>query len=147
MEQITYKGEVIAVIVRAKHHVDNVEFLSQEDDPLQVGLLRRHAKQSAAAHRRSYKPQTVSVMQQVIYVIQGELRLTLYDEKTELAILELNMSDGDIALLKKHAHGVDFLAETLILEVKQGPYPGVKDAKILLKKPSNRPSAARKIIV
>lgn len=130
-ESIIYKDEEIAVLFRKVHSVSGVAFLTDDDDTLQVGLLRRVTGQVAAPRRRSYTPQTVDTMQQTIYVIEGALEITLYDQTNEEIISVIEMHVGDVIFLRKHAHGVKFTQDSLILETKQGPYPGNQSGDLL----------------
>lgn len=132
LESIVYKDEEIAVLFRNVRSVSGVTFLTNDDDDtLQVGLLRRATGQAAAPRRRSYTPQTVDTMQQTIYVIEGALEVTLYDEISEEIISVIEMHVDDIIFLRKHAHGVKFTQDSLILETKQGPYPGNQPSDLL----------------
>jgi quercetin dioxygenase-like cupin family protein len=142
IERIKHKGEEIAIIVRHDHPVEGAEFITDDANPLQVGMLRRHAGQIAPAHKHLYEPQVIDVLQEIIYVVEGKLRLTIYDGESEEVIKQTEMTAGDMVIHKKEAHGVEFLEETLIYEVKQGPYPGDKEAKVFLKKAKPSTSAS-----
>lgn len=70
-------------------------------------------------------------MQQMIYVIEGVLKVTLYDEVTEEQIVSLRIQAGDVILLRSQAHGVEFIEDSLILETKQGPFPEMQPDALL----------------
>lgn len=131
IDQVIYKGEEIAVLAHDTHQTADVTFLTNNDDTLQVGLLRRPAGRAAAPRRRIYAPQVIGAMQQMIYVIEGTVTITLYDEVTEEGITTIEMHAGDAIFLRKQAHGVHFTKDSLILETKQGPYVGNQPSALL----------------
>lgn len=135
IDRIKHKGKEVAILIRHGHEVEQAEFLTSLDEPMQVGLLNRSAGQIAPAHRHIFPETKVNSLYEFIYVVKGHLRMNIYDERTEKLIYQTDMIAGDAILHKAQAHGVEFLEETLIYEVKQGPYPGDKHAKVYLKKP------------
>lgn len=132
IERIVHNGEIVAIIARDVSRIKDVEFLTDPQDSLQVGILRRQIGQKVGPHKRHYKEQLISSMHQAVHVLQGSLLLKIYDENTEQIIRSLRMNAGDVVTLQKHGHGIEFLEETLILEIKQGPYPGENNARLLL---------------
>ncbi|RLE74745.1 MAG: hypothetical protein DRJ44_06975, partial [Thermoprotei archaeon] len=71
-----------------------------------------------------------SIGQEAMYIIRGRILLTLYTldrEKKDSIILE----EGDLAIVNQ-GHEIEFLEDTLLLEIKQGPYPGSEKDKVFL---------------
>jgi hypothetical protein len=132
IERVTYEGELVAVIFRNATSVEDVQFVTGIESSLQVGVLRRDAGQVADPHYHLYEPQVIRSMQEVIFVVRGRLRLSMYDTATGLVFASSVLATGDGVVHMAQGHGVEFLEATTIFEVKQGPYPGDAEAKVLL---------------
>jgi hypothetical protein len=65
--------------------------------------------------------------QEVFHVVYGKVQVDLYKrgKKMNSCILK----DGDTILLAFSGHGIKFLEDTRMIEVKQGPYRGIKKEK------------------
>ncbi len=132
MERIKYKGEEIAIVVRHDYQAEGAEFFTEDANPLQVGLIKYSPGHVITPHKHLYEAQTIDEMQEVIYIIRGKARLTMYDVETKEIIKQTELAAGDFLLHKKQAHGFEYLEETVIFEVKQGPYQGSQEAKLYL---------------
>lgn len=136
-EQVSYKGKVIAMIFRHDVAVSGVRFFTDEQNPFQVGEHRRPKGTKLAPHIHVMeKPLTIDVIQEILFVKEGKIRVTLYTKQGNVIEKKI-LKQGDSMLLMEQGHGVDVLEDARIFEVKQGPYPGTMHAKIYLsgKKP------------
>lgn len=141
MESIKYQGDEIAIVIRANYQVDGAKFFTGGDNPLQVGLIKYSAGHTIAPHKHLFKPEMIKEMQEVIYIVRGRARLKMYDADTKEVIAQTELLAGDFLLHKQQAHGFEYLEETVIFEVKQGPYQGIQDAKLYLEpQTSNSPA-------
>ena len=132
VEEITYQGKVLAKVFRGNQVEDGVQFFTSQDNPFQVGMHSRKKGVSLTPHIHVLeKPLVVDVIQEILFVQSGKIRLTLYTDQGKV-IERKTLATGDSVLLLSGAHGVDILEDAKIFEVKQGPYPGVKHAKIYL---------------
>ncbi len=134
LEKVLLKGKLVAIIYRKDIPVDGVKFLTEESNPFQIGLhnQQKGVKLSPHMHKIS-QPIIVNEIQELLYVVSGKIRITLYDSKGE-KIAKKTLTDGDSILLLSQGHGVDFLETSKIFEVKQGPYPGTANAKLYFEK-------------
>ncbi len=127
--------DILAIIVKkiAREKLENgMTIYSNPSDPIQAGYLKRSKGYKAKPHYHPNFPDTKvkPVRQEVIYVLKGSVRLTLYTldgEKISSVILE----EGDLAIIYQ-GHEVEFLEESLLLEIKQGPYSGREKDKVML---------------
>lgn len=79
------------------------------------------------------KPIIIEEIQEVLLVLSGAIKLTCYT--TEGVLLESRiLNTNDSVILLREGHQIEYLEETRMFEVKQGPYPGHKNAKIYIKK-------------
>ena len=133
-DTISYNDRPVAIIIRSTIDVDNIAFFTDPDNPLQVGLHHRPKGMKLVPHIHTMeKPVVVDEIQEVLMILSGSIRLTMYTRDGDV-IGERILNTGDSVLLLREGHQVEYLEETRMFEVKQGPYPGMKNAKIFLKK-------------
>lgn len=100
-------------------------FLTPDDFPQQVGVLRRLAGESVAphAHRPKTYPAATVPTQETIVVTRGRVEVDLFDVDYSPATT-LGLSPGDVIVLMNGGHGLRYVEDATIIEVKQGPYEG-----------------------
>ncbi len=132
VEPILYENDEIACVYRASIPVSERLFLTDENNPFQIGLHDRKKGAKVPAHLHNcFTPLTVTEIQEFLYVVSGTIRVTMLDkDMKEIAVKDL--TTGDSMLLRRQAHRVEFLDDARIIELKQGPYPGHHDAKTYL---------------
>lgn len=132
IEKISHLGQDIAIIVRSDHQVDNLEFFTQDQDPLQVGMHDKKKGVKLTPHIHLSNTKVVNEIQEVLYLVSGKVKVTFYTidgDEVSSAVLE----KGDSLIHLRGGHGFEILEDAKIFEVKQGPYPGTKHAKIYFK--------------
>jgi mannose-6-phosphate isomerase-like protein (cupin superfamily) len=133
---ITYQGKTVALIIRAEHKVHDLEFFTPESNPLQVGIHHKPARIKIAPHAHCAQDIHIQDVHEVFYIINGKVRLTMYAHRTGQKIRSVILKTGDSAVHMGEGHGLDFLDETKLFEVKQGPYRGVTTSKIYFNYPN-----------
>ncbi len=126
----TKENKLLAITFPASLFVDGIRFLTPTEFPLQVGLIQsKNEPREVKAHiHRNFK-YDVSTTQELIYVIKGGARAIIYDDNfKEVDVIELKK--GDFMLQVSGGHSFDIEEGSRLLEVKQGPYPGDKEAKV-----------------
>jgi hypothetical protein len=121
MEEIAYKGETIALIVRKGFKQDGISFFSSECHPLQLGAMVRPKKYRITPHIHKPVRRLTSRTQEVLFVQSGEVRVDFYSLNKKF-LTSRKLSAGDIVLFVQAGHGIEFLKKTVIFEVKNGPY-------------------------
>lgn len=120
---IHHEGKPIAHIVRAVRSASRTEFITDPQDKQQVGFIVYPQGGIIPRHvHRPYVRQVVG-MSEVLLVRQGRMEADFYsDDKQylESRILE----QGDLLVLISGGHGFRCLEDTVLLEIKQGPYIG-----------------------
>ena len=103
---------------------DGLNFFSQDEDFIQVGVWGYGAGKELKAHIHNEVKREVLWTQEVLFVRFGKLRANIFDtSKTKVAELEVNV--GDVIILLRGGHGYDILEDgTQVLEIKNGPYVG-----------------------
>lgn len=122
IEKISYKNKIIAIVFRRYITVKGVKFLSEDQSSLQVGVHNREKAVKLAPHiHKLIKFPTIKTIQEVLFLKQGKIRITLYTKQGNI-ISQKILTGGDSILLQDLGHGVDFLEDSQVFEVKQGPY-------------------------
>jgi cupin fold WbuC family metalloprotein len=126
VERIEGEGKPIAIIVRNDFNQPGVNFFSPFEFSQQLGILIHPPGHEVKPHVHNLIARDVRVTQEVLFIIEGKIEITLYKENKEF-IASLVLTQGDTILLAYGGHGIKILEPSKILEVKQGPYAGMED--------------------
>ena len=126
LEYIYSEGELIAVILRDRFSSNKIEFLTPDNLSQQLGFLPHKKGDIIQAHRHIYNKREVHFTQEVLFVKKGKVKVNLYNSRKQYISSEI-LEKGDIILLCGGAHGFEFLEDSILIEIKQGPYTGEKD--------------------
>ncbi len=131
-ETVNHDGKQIALILRKNLKVDGLEFFTQQDNPFQVGVHNRPKGIKLSPHFHHLdKPLVIDTIQEILIVQKGKISITFYSSDSKVITKKI-LREGDSILLMSEGHGVDFLQDSQVLEIKQGPYPGPSSAKIYI---------------
>ncbi len=136
VESVVYKGRTLAVVVRAyalselRSSGNKVSFATPEHFPLQVGIHARPKGDAVSAHFHRPFPELKNLpVQEFFHVKSGKVRIELYDEReNDAKVSEIIAENGDMVILNT-GHGMIFLEDTELVELKQGPYRGREEEK------------------
>jgi hypothetical protein len=96
-------------------------FLTPDSANLQVGIIHRDKGHVVPAHVHLLSPREIRGTAEVLMVQEGAIKVTVYSSDKQY-VDHAMLSAGDVILLLKGAHSVEFLEESSLIEVKQGPY-------------------------
>ena len=134
VERIYRDQKLIAIIFRKNLKVNELEFFTDDKNPFQLGAHNRKRGVKLAPHvHKLKKPITVNTLQEWLFVTRGKILITIYTPKGHI-INKKTLSTGDSILLMEEGHGVDFLEDSIIFEIKQGPFINTVHSKIFLNK-------------
>jgi quercetin dioxygenase-like cupin family protein len=123
METIADRGSVLAYIARGGSLPTQTTFLTPDECSLQVGHVVYPAGGEIPRHIHLPVERHLMNSAEVIVVQQGRCEVDVYDaERRVVATRELHV--GDILIAVAGGHGFRVLEDTVLLEVKQGPYAG-----------------------
>lgn len=132
MEKITSaSGETIAIVVKKSFKKEGVNFISQNNFPLQLGISSYKKGDKIKPHVHIDREITVTNLQEVVYIKSGRVTVNLYDSNSEL-FKSVKLSTGDLIFFVSGGHGFEMFKDTTIIEVKQGPYFGKEKDKVML---------------
>ncbi len=123
---ISQRGEPLALIIRRGFAPASTTFVTPHEFGLQVGYVVRSGGEEIPRHAHRKIPRQIEDTCEVLVVQRGRCEVTLYDrDKAEAAhrILER----GEVLILARGGHAFRMLEDTVLLEVKQGPYVGPQE--------------------
>ena len=125
-----YDGDLkLGMIIRRLDIKKDLNFYSNQDDFLQVGTWHYNKGKKLDAHIHNKVIRKVKRTQEIMYVIQGAVLAFIYSENKKL-INRFFLGKGDILICLNGGHGFEILIDdTIVLEVKNGPYLGVEKDK------------------
>jgi hypothetical protein len=119
-------GTTIAIVVRGAASPENTTFVTPEDAPLQVGHVVYGAGGTIRRHRHRPLERRLVGTAEVLLVREGRCAVELYDGAAT-RVAEREISTGDVIVLLSGGHGFRMHEDTVLLEVKQGPYTGLDE--------------------
>lgn len=126
VETIVHGLEPLALIIRAEFDEPGIHFFTPDSFSQQVAFMKHPAGHKIAPHVHNMVNRQVLYTQEVLFIRKGRVKVNFYSSKKEYMesrVLEM----GDVILLCGGGHSFEMLAETSMIEVKQGPYAGEGD--------------------
>jgi len=126
VEIINNNNRRVAIIVRAGFDPVKTGFITNNEDVLQVGYIVYGAGRSIVPHIHRLVERKICGTPEILYVRKGRVRVDFYnDDKQKYS--EAVIAIGDLILLIEGGHGFEMLEDSVMMEVKQGPYLGQLD--------------------
>jgi hypothetical protein len=126
IEQITWNGALLALIIRAEFQPDQTTFLTPPALKQQVGFIVYPQNGVIARHVHLPLRRELVGTSEVLVVRQGRCEIDIYDDNRQF-VATRGLSAGDIMLMVGGGHGFRMLEDTVFLEIKQGPYTGLEE--------------------
>jgi hypothetical protein len=126
VENIGDSSNLYAVVMREFHHGQGLHFVTSETHTQQIGYMSYGAGYKIQAHTHSIIDRTISRTTEVLYVKSGKVLATIYTEEKKF-FKEIYLLAGDFILLLSGGHGFEVIEDSVIIEIKQGPYLGLDD--------------------
>lgn len=126
VEKIVSNGQVLAHIIRGDLEPLRTTFFTPPEFKQQVGFVVYPAGGEIQRHVHRPLERHLVGTSEVIIVRRGLCEIDIYDDRREL-IATRQLRQGDIMLMVGGGHGFRILEDTVLLEVKQGPYTGIDE--------------------
>jgi hypothetical protein len=126
VENVGDESAVYAVVMRESFHKEGLHFVTSENNTQQIGYMSYDAGYKIQSHTHSIIDRTINRTTEVLYVKSGKVLAKIYTEKREL-FKEIYLLSGDFILLLSGGHGFDIIEDSVMIEIKQGPYLGLDD--------------------
>lgn len=126
VERIGVGDDVFAYVVRAGDPPPETTFVTPNEANLQVGFIVKGPDDIVPRHDHHPVERTIVGTAEVLVVRQGGGEMEIYDADRNF-VAKRTISTGDVIVLLEGGHGFRFDSDTVLLEVKQGPYSGVDE--------------------
>ena len=126
IEQLTYKDQIMAIIIRHDFIKDGIEFFTPGDFSQQLGYMKHKKGETIQEHIHVLHVREVQYTQETLFIKKGRVKINFYHQDKSF-FTSRELKTGDVILLASGGHGFEFLEETEMIEVKQGPYCGDQD--------------------
>ena len=126
IEIIAKDGVDLCYIVRAGFEPETTTFITQPEYKQQVGFIKYGAGSVIARHTHVPLERRIVGTSEVVFVRRGSCQLEVYAEDREL-VATRDVGAGDLILMVSGGHGFNVHEDTVLLEVKQGPYTGLEE--------------------
>jgi mannose-6-phosphate isomerase-like protein (cupin superfamily) len=126
IEHITWNGPPLCYIIRAEMNPEQTTFLTPPEFKQQVGYIVYPAGGEIARHVHRPLERHLVGTSEVLVVKKGRCLIDIYNDDREL-VATRELYPGDLMLMVGGGHGFRMLEDTVLLEIKQGPYTGVEE--------------------
>jgi hypothetical protein len=123
VEPIGRAGKVFAYVMRETGADDKTTFLTPDESIQQVGFVVHPAGAEVRRHYHLPLERTIVGTPEVLVVRSGRCEMDVYDDDQEL-VTTRELAAGDVMVMVGGGHGFRMVEDTVMLEVKQGPYYG-----------------------
>ena len=129
VEEMEGRSGVLCYIVDAEVDPDETTFLTAGDESLQAGHIVYQGGEEISRHHHPRQERTIEKTSEAFFVQRGRCEVDIYDEELE-HVATRQLDQGDIMVLLRGGHGFRMLQDTVLFEVKQGPYLGGDDKRV-----------------
>lgn len=126
VEHIISHGTPLCYLIRARLVPAATTFLTPPEFKQQVGYVVYPSGAEIKRHvHRSIERKLIGTSE-VLIVKKGHCFIDIYDDEQKL-VATRDLHEGDIMLMVGGGHGFRMVEDTVLLEIKQGPYLGVDE--------------------
>jgi cupin fold WbuC family metalloprotein len=123
VECIAKNGITYAYVVRGNYLPNQTTFVTPNDLKQQLGFIVYPAGSYIPRHRHFPVERKIVGTSEVIFVRQGRCEAELYDDGQQL-VSAVELKQHDTIVLVAGGHGFKIYEDTILMEVKQGPFTG-----------------------
>lgn len=133
MRKILHNNEIICIISNLEDAKEGLDFLSEHNDFIQVGTWNYKKGQFLPLHYHNEFKRTALRTSECVFVFKGKIECNLYSEDGEF-IETVVVNAGEFIINLSQAHEFIILEDTIVLEVKNGPYFGPEKDRTRIEK-------------
>lgn len=126
IERIMWNDIPLCYIVRAELIPTKTTFLTPPEFKQQVGYVVYPSGGEIARHVHRSIERKLMGTSEVLVVKKGHCLIDIYNDDHEL-LATRDLYPGDVMLMVGGGHGFRMLEDTVLLEIKQGPYTGIDE--------------------
>jgi len=122
IEDIVHNNQILAKIFYKGEVKKGAHFYTSDESSLQVGKHLHFKNDKITPHKHMpVKIVKEESLQEVLCIERGKVKITFFSDDFE-ELENRILHQGDVILIIKGGHNFEFLEETEMIEVKQGPY-------------------------
>jgi hypothetical protein len=129
IEEITHQGKILSIIIRSTFQPERTTFLTPPEFKQQVGFVVYPKGGVVKRHVHLPLERNLVGTSEVILVKRGSCLLDVFNDDREL-VATRQLETGDLMLMVGGGHGFRIQEDTVLVEVKQGPYSGVEEKEL-----------------
>lgn len=129
VETITFQTQVLCLIIRRDYFPETTTFLTSPEYKQQLGYVVYPAGGEIARHVHRPLERHIVGTSETIMVRKGHCLLDIYSDTKEL-VATRDLYEGDVMLMVSGGHGYRMVEDTVLLEIKTGPYTGVDEKEL-----------------
>jgi hypothetical protein len=126
VEVFTDGGALLAYLIRHDSTSETTQFITSDDSNFQAGFVVYPSGGRVQAHIHLPVTRTVVGTSELLIIRSGRCIVDVYADDRRL-IASREMQPGDSMLSVGGGHGFRMIEDTVLLEVKQGPYGGLAE--------------------
>lgn len=126
IEEVFSDGKLLAFIIRNELSPNATTFVTPSDLNLQLGFVVYPNGGQVLRHMHLPIERTIHSTTEIVHVKQGHCIMDIYDDQRKL-VTSVDLKLGDTVLMIGGGHGFRMLEDTVLLEIKQGPYSGIQE--------------------
>lgn len=129
IENILWKGKTLAYIIRTEIKLEKTTFPFPPELNMQVGFVVYPKGGRVISHVHLPLKRAIVGTSEVLIIRKGHCEVDIYNDAREL-VATRKLRQGDILILVSGGHGLRMIEDTIFVEVKQGPYTGLKEKEL-----------------
>lgn len=126
VEEILWEDNTLAYIIRAEAKPEATTFITPPEFNFQGGFVVYPAGGEVTRHTHVPLERHIVGTSEVLLVREGRCLVDIYTDDHELVVTR-ELGQGDILLMINGGHGFRMTEDTVLFEVKQGPYIGLNE--------------------
>jgi len=121
IETVVCDDQILAYILRANITSAQTIFMTPHDLNVQLGFIVYPKGGEISRHTHKAINRQIIGTFEVIIVRRGRCEVDIYNDACEI-VGTFELLAGDTIFMIGHGHGFRMLEDTILLEIKQGPY-------------------------
>lgn len=126
IETISDSHGIYAYVVRSSHRPVRTDFVTPPHLNLQAGHIVYAAGSHIAPHSHPLRRREIERSMEVLVIRKGRCTAHIFNV-ARAPVADVMLEEGDILILVDGGHGFTMHADTIMFEVKQGPYDPAAD--------------------
>jgi hypothetical protein len=137
IEVVEHDATRYAEIIWAHATAEKTTFFSPPESSFQFGLIAHEAGYQEDPHYHKATRREIDDLQQMFVVQRGVVDVQLFDDQGGL-LREVRLGPGDAIVLIHGVHAIRVVEDFQALSVKQGPFLGEEEDKVVVESSSAR---------